>query len=43
MTNHSLGLVLLYKKNGESIDHLLINCEIAMNLWNDFFAKVGVA
>lgn len=31
------------KKKGKSIGHLLIHCEIAMTLWNEFIARVGLA
>lgn len=30
------------KKSGESVDHLLLHCEIATTLWNDFFTRVGL-
>jgi hypothetical protein len=31
------------KKNGESVDHLLLHCEIAGALWNTIFNSVGLA
>jgi hypothetical protein len=30
------------KKNGESVDHLLIHCEVATRLWHDMFTLFGV-
>jgi hypothetical protein len=29
------------KKSGESIDHLLLYCEIARDLWSSLFHLVG--
>jgi hypothetical protein len=31
------------KKSGESMDHLLLHCEITSALWNSLFSCVGVA
>jgi hypothetical protein len=31
------------KKNEESVDHLLLHCEIANVLWNSIFSSVGLA
>ncbi|KAG6733581.1 hypothetical protein I3842_01G232100 [Carya illinoinensis] len=31
------------KKSGESTDHLLLHCEIAMTLWNEVFTQLGLA
>jgi hypothetical protein len=31
------------KKSGESVDHLLLHCEIASALWNAIFNSVGLA
>jgi hypothetical protein len=30
------------KKNGESMDHLLLHCEVATRLWNYVFTLLGV-
>jgi hypothetical protein len=30
------------KKNGESVDHLLLHCEVATQLWNYVFSLFGV-
>jgi hypothetical protein len=30
------------KKNGESVDHLLLHCEITSALWNTIFSSVGL-
>jgi hypothetical protein len=30
------------KKNGESVDHLLLHCEVAAWLWNYVFTLFGV-
>jgi hypothetical protein len=27
----------LCKRNGEHVDHLLLHCDIACTIWNDFF------
>lgn len=35
-------LVFMCKSSGESIDHLLLHCEIVMTLWEEFFAWVGI-
>lgn len=40
--NHYDGLVLVVQKNVESIDHLLLHCDMALSLWNDIFAGVGL-
>jgi hypothetical protein len=32
----------LYKKSGESIDHLLLNCEVMRELWSSIFNLFGV-
>jgi hypothetical protein len=29
------------KNNGESVDHLLLHCEIAGSLWNAIFSSVA--
>jgi hypothetical protein len=31
------------KKNGESVDHILLHCEIAGALWNNIFNSVGLS
>jgi hypothetical protein len=31
------------KKSGESIDHLLLHCEMGSALWNTIFSLVGLA
>jgi hypothetical protein len=33
----------MYKKGGESIDHLLLHCEVATELWSGLFQLFGVA
>ncbi|XP_035544454.1 uncharacterized protein LOC108983424 isoform X2 [Juglans regia] len=33
----------LCKKNGESVDHLLLHCEVTRELWNGIFRRVDVA
>jgi hypothetical protein len=33
----------MYKKSGESIDHLLLHCEVAKELWSSLFQLFGVA
>jgi hypothetical protein len=30
------------KKNGESVDHLLLHCEVACVIWNFFFKCFGL-
>jgi hypothetical protein len=30
------------KKNGESVDHFLLHCEIVSALWNTIFSNVGL-
>jgi hypothetical protein len=32
----------MYKKSGESIDHLILHCKIARELWNSLFHLFGV-
>jgi hypothetical protein len=32
----------MYKKSGESIDHLLIHCEVARKLWSSILNMFGV-
>jgi hypothetical protein len=32
----------MYKKSGESIDHLLLHCEVARDLWSSLFNLFGV-
>jgi hypothetical protein len=32
----------MYKKSGESIDHLLLHCNIARDLWSYFFTLFEV-
>jgi hypothetical protein len=32
----------LYETDGESVDHLLIHCAAARDLWNAFFARFGL-
>ena len=29
------------KKNGESVDHFLLHCEVAKVLWDEIFRRVG--
>ena len=31
------------KKSGESVDHLLLHCEIVRSLWSEVLARVGLA
>ena len=31
------------KHYGESIDHLLLHCEVATKVWNEFFQLFGVS
>ena len=31
------------KKNGESVDHLLLHCEVTRVLWDEIFQRVDVA
>ena len=31
------------RKNGESVDHLLLHCDVARGLWDEIFRRVGVA
>jgi hypothetical protein len=33
----------MYKKNGESVDNLLLHCEIACAIWNPFFNRFGLS
>jgi hypothetical protein len=33
----------MYKKSGDSVDRLLLHCEIASSLWNSIFSRVGLA
>lgn len=30
------------KKSREIVDHVLLHSEVAMSLWNDTFARVGL-
>jgi hypothetical protein len=32
----------MYKKNGESTDHLLLHCEVACDLWSCIFILFGI-
>jgi hypothetical protein len=32
----------LYESNGESVDHLLLHCEVANALWNVIFSRFGL-
>jgi hypothetical protein len=32
----------MYKKNGESIEHLLLHCEVAQDPWSYILTLVGV-
>ncbi|KAG2680361.1 hypothetical protein I3760_11G096400 [Carya illinoinensis] len=31
------------KRSGESADHLLLHCEVSRALWDEVFAKLGIA
>ncbi|KAG2721970.1 hypothetical protein I3760_02G107400 [Carya illinoinensis] len=31
------------KKDGESVNHLFLHCEMVTDLWNKLFARVGIA
>ncbi|KAF5480926.1 hypothetical protein F2P56_001629 [Juglans regia] len=31
------------KKYGESVDHLLLHCEMAKGMWDDIFSRVGLS
>lgn len=31
------------EKHGESVDHLLLHCEVAKAIWDDFFSRVGLS
>lgn len=33
----------MYKKHGESVDHILLHCEITKALWGGVFSGVGLA
>lgn len=33
----------MWKKSWEYVDHILLYCEIARTLWNNLFARVGLA
>ncbi|KAG6734527.1 hypothetical protein I3842_01G276700 [Carya illinoinensis] len=38
-----MDLCYLCKKQGESVDHLLLHCEVTRGLWNEIFRKMDVA
>lgn len=31
------------KQNGETVDHLLLRCEVARVLWDDIFSRIELA
>lgn len=31
------------KKDGESVDHLFLHCEVAKTLWDEAFGRTGIA
>jgi hypothetical protein len=33
----------LCKRNGESMDHLWLHCEVACAIWNVFFSRFGLS
>lgn len=33
----------MYKKNGESVDHLFLRCLVAKTLWDETFGRMIIA
>jgi len=33
----------LYKRDGETVDHLLLHCDVASTLWNHVFSRFGMS
>jgi hypothetical protein len=31
------------KRNGESVDHLLLHCDVASAIWSAFFSRFGLS
>jgi hypothetical protein len=38
-----IGWCSMCKRNGESVDHLLLHCEVACAIWNVFFKRFGLS
>jgi hypothetical protein len=33
----------LCKRNGESVDHLVLHCEVSCATWNEIFSRIGLS
>jgi hypothetical protein len=38
-----VNICCLYKRNGESVDHIFLYCDVASALWNALFSRFGMS